>query len=318
METIKIKFLMLLYIMILFCHDESLSEGKKTASWGYLLHTSSMTTAQLDETIGRFDVICITGFKLTDAGTMRIESSRLLKTIASLAKKHHITIYPLISFQSTAQGHRILNSEAFRKKSAKSISEMARINGFTGIHLDFEYLPPEDAPRLGEFLVDLRREFSGKITMAVFPALEFPEKWSRFHDLKLMSPLLDEAVIMCYDFHGTHTGPGPVTDIGWAEKNIRQALKFIKADRLWLGVPAYGYQWCNGRVRALSAREGTRLSTKYAYKRDSSGTLHLEYQISDTPCSAYISDKHTHLLLKNLAASYGLAGTALWRISFED
>lgn len=290
----------------------------KTSTWGYLLHTSHMTPALLDETSSRFDVICVTGFKLTNAGTVRVESSALLKTITPMARRHHTTLYPHISFLSAAQGHKILNSEALRKKSARSISAMAHANGFTGIHLDFEYLPPGDAPRLAEFLADIKHIYSGKITMAIFPSLEFPEKWNRFHDLKLISPLLDEAVIMCYDFHGSHTGPGPVTDIGWAERNIKHTLRFLQADRLWLGIPAYGYRWCDGGVRALSAREGVRLSTKYKSERDPSGTLHIEYNKAGKPCTTYISDKYTRQLLKNLATSCGLAGTALWRIGFED
>ncbi len=296
----------------------SSANDKKPASWGYLLHTSSFTDNYREKIIPLFSVICMTGFKITESGDVFMESAGMTEKIKSMTGKYHVIMYPLISFRTASQGHTILNSSILREKSARSIAAFARSMDFMGIHLDLEYLPPDDAVKLGEFLTALRKAFPGKISMAVFPPSGFPEKWSRFHDLETISSRVDEIVLMCYDYHGSHTGPGPVTDTTWAETNIRIALKFIKPSHLWLGIPAYGYRWCEGRATPLSARQAARLGEEHAPVRDHSGNLRFSYSEAGRDCTVYYSDRQTRFLLTKLATQYGLAGTALWRIGFEE
>jgi spore germination protein YaaH len=304
-------------ISLLFTNNTG-AEETKPGRWGYLLHSSALTDNYLEAVIPLYTVICMTGFKIGETGGIVIESAGMMNKIKSIASRHRITMYPLVSFRSASQGHRILSSRMLREQTAVKLSDFARSSGFKGIHLDFEYLPPEDAGKLGEFLNTLRKAYSGTISIAVFPSIGFPEKWSRFHDLDIISSRVDEIVLMCYDYHGSHTGPGPVTDIRWAEQNIKRALEHMKPSRIWLGIPAYGYRWCNGRAAPLSARQGARLAEKHSPVRDPSGNLRFSYSDAGHSCTVYISDKQTRSLLQKLSAEHGLAGTALWRIGFDD
>ncbi len=306
-------------VLTILLLSQVLSAGeKKPGRWGYILHNSSLTDNYLRTVIPGYSVICLTGFNIVEGGAVSIASIGMFDKIKAITDKNGITLYPLISFKSAALGHRILNSETLRHKTAAAISAFARSSGVGGIHLDLEYLPPEDAARLGDFLSELRKAYSGKISMAVFPPIGFPEKWSRFHDLKIISSRVDEIVLMCYDYHGLHSGPGPVTDARWSEKNIQIVLKHMKPSSTWLGIPAYGYRWCGSRAVALSARQGVRLAMDHSPARDQSGTLRFSYKEAGMSCTAYISDRQTRLLLQKLSSRYGLAGTNLWRLGFED
>lgn len=289
----------------------------KISSWGYIYHASKLSDAYLALTVPGFDVICVSGFRLDDTGRVRIESSGMIDKVRRIIGARRTALYPMVSFQSAAQGRRMLASGRLIAAAAGNIAAMARENGFTGVHLDFEYLPPEDAPKLAKLLAALRKSFPGTITMAVFPPVGFPVKWSGFHDLKLIAPLLDGIVIMCYDLHGAHTGPGPVTDVKWAEANIQYALRYLDAGKIWLGMPAYGYRWCGKHALVLSAREGMKIAGT-SYERDPSGTVHFTRTYSGMNCVVYISDRHTRSLLKKLSLRYGLAGTAVWRLGLED
>lgn len=286
--------------------------------WGYLANNAGLSDSALETIIPKFTVIAITGFKIGKTGDIAVESPGLLKKIQIAARRHGITLYPVITFSSAAAGRSLLSSALMRDKTAASVSALARKEKFPGIHLDLEYLPPEDAGRLGDFLVSLRRVYKGTITMAVFPPVGFPEKWSGFHDLGIISSRVDGIVIMCYDYHGSHTGPGPVTDVRWAEENIKKALGRIEPERVWLGVPAYGYRWCRGRAAPLSARQGIILAKQGEGRRDRSGNLHIVINKAGQQCEAYIADRHARLLLQQLAERYDLRGTALWRIGFEE
>jgi spore germination protein len=298
----------------------SLKAAPKPGAWAYVLHTAPLSKDYLEAAILRHSVIAITGFKLTADGTLRTETTLLMKQVIDMTGRHRISLYPVISFSSPYAGHRLLNSRQARVRAAQSISIVAEERGFSGIHLDFEYLPPEDAPRLAELLSGVRASHvKGKISMAVFPPKGFPQKWSRFHDLEIISPYLDEIVLMCYDLHAGHTGPGPVTDPLWAQQNIKAVIKRVTPDRLWLGIPAYGYRWCGAdRPVAVSAKQAVRLAQSYTVKRDSSRNLYFLYKRSGVTCSVYASDRETRKYLIRLAEKFGLAGTAIWRLGLED
>ena len=124
---------------------------------------------------------------------------------------------------------------------------------------------------------------------------------------------------MCYDLHDRHSSPGPVTDIAWAEKNIKFLLEHAEPGKIILGIPAYGYGWgASGKVITLSARRGARLSTQNKSRRHSSGTLEVFFRQRGKNFHAFIGDRHTEEALRNLAARYSLRGTALWRLGLEE
>lgn len=280
----------------------------------YLVHTAEYSVQYLEKALPIYSIAALTGFVITKEGTIVIRCRRHLALMRSIARYIDITIYPVITFESVSAGRRVLDQTTLAEKTAQNIAVIARQNRFTGIHLDFEYLPPEDAGRLSAFLSRLRRHFKGKITMAIFPQIDFPSRWAAFHELSRIAPCLDGIVLMCYDYHATHTGPGPVTSLTWAEKNVRHALQYLKPHQIWLGIPAYGYRWCGGKARPVSAREAVGLARSMAGERDSSGTLHL----SGGGCEIFVSDKKSRDLLINMARRYHLAGIALWRLGFED
>lgn len=313
------KKIFLLIILIFFIGFNSESNTKsKTSSWGYILHTSRLDIRYLETTIPAYDVISITGFMISRKGTLEIESSPMRANIYAIARKHGTKVYPLFSFKSASIGHVVLHSSQLREKAAQSIIDYICKQGFPGIHLDFEYLPPEDSEQLAQLLSYLKKYFHGKISMAIFPQVDFPEKWSQFHDLGKISSYLDEIVIMCYDYHGPHTGPGPVTDIRWAEKNIRATMCYKKPENIWLGIPSYGYQWSGKKVAVITARYGSILAKKYNGHRDTSGTITFSFVKANQPYTAYIADKQTRSQLFKLAGQYHLAGSALWRLGFEE
>jgi spore germination protein YaaH len=305
-------------VLFLLRCGPSPAEGEKPSRWGYLVYSSATGGRYLEKALPGYAVVSPTGFRLESPVTITPVSPDLLQRLTSLSKRHGFAIYPLISFSSTARGRGILASEESREKAARTISDLAHSGGFPGVHLDFEYLPPEDAERLALLLKRIRMHYRGRITMAIFPQVDFPEKWSRFHDLSKIGNLIDEAVIMCYDYHGPHGSPGPVTDISWAEENIRHCLRFMKPEQVWLGIPAYGYLWCGGKPEAISAKRGAPLARARGATRDPSGTLSALLRRGNRTCRLYVADATTRSLLADLARRYRLKGTALWRIGFED
>ncbi|MFC1669179.1 glycosyl hydrolase family 18 protein, partial [Spirochaetota bacterium] len=224
--------------------------------WGYVLHSSKLSRRYIKVTIPKLHTVSITGYRILGTTKIRSSKNRLINDIKSISRSKNVELYPLITFHSIKTGRRILNSKKFRKKLILNIINLVNQNHFKGIHLDFEYLPPAYSKRLRFFLKELKNRLPGKtVTMAVFPQVGFPKKWSDFHNLKNIHEFTDEIVLMCYDYHRPGTAPGPVTGYSWAEKNIIEILKYFKSKNVWLGIPAYGYRWpSSGKASAISAR----------------------------------------------------------------
>ena len=77
-------------------------------------------------------------------------------------------------------------------------------------------------------------------------------------------------VLMAYDEDGPWSGPGPIGGLPWQRAAIRIARRTVPANRLVLGVAAYGFTWPRGarvhdgtsvtavQARALAAASGVR------------------------------------------------------------
>ncbi len=269
-----------------------------------------------------YSVIALAGFVLNRDGRLSRRPVRA-GDVSKYAAKEGLRFFPVIAFSSAADGGRLLASDSSRGRAVQTIVECIGEYTSSGVHLDFEYLPPGGATDLSSFVGELREAVKARgqslsVSMALFPQIEFPSKWAGFHNFELLAPLLDEAVLMCYDYHRKGTRPGPVVDIRWSERNIVYALKFFKAEQLWLGVPAYGYTWTGSVVEVVSSRTGVGQAERYGALRHESGTLYYEHRRGPEMQKAYIPDARTRKDLETLALNHGLRGTALWRLGLED
>jgi len=291
---VKIKKIILLLLIPVICHPDD-SRIKK---WGYLLHSATFDKRIIQNELNRYNIISFTGFKIDKNGSIVVHGKPFPIKIMEDAKIKNI-FYPLITFTDVHSGKQVLERDNLRQIAAKNIRDLLDKRNFTGVHFDFEYFPPSYSARLVLFLTNLRKEIGNrKITMAVFPSVDFPEKWSAFHDLKAISPHLDEIVIMCYDLHRSDTGPGPVTDREWARKNIKAALKFMKPEKIWLGIPSYGYIWSGGaKGIPISAKKGVEIARTKGCTRHASGNVLINYSEGGRSYTIFFSDIHMRSML---------------------
>lgn len=300
--------------------NEAPGQARRVVKWGYIYHGDGVPAEVFSRKYPDYSFVAITGFTLNENGLSIHPGASIRYGYLKSRKISSVIFYPVITFSNAKTGHVVLNDSNIRKRCVRSIGRSATSEGWSGVHFDFEYLPASDCRLFALFLEEIRRDIPGiKISIAVFPRIDFPLERSGFHDLKVLAGKADEFVLMCYDFHGPGTAIGPVTDIDWTEKNIRAALAFIPAKNLWLGVPAYGYKWdISGKAGAVSSREASLLGARYGIRRDVSGTAVVSYLSGGRKHMLYFSDRITRGRMQSLALRYGLAGIALWRIGFEE
>lgn len=215
--------------------------------------------------------------------------------------------------------------------STKLISNIIRIvveQGFTGVNLDLENIPPELRDSLSDFVARLKKklERENKRLLIALPAKlkdDLHNQWSGAFDYRALARAADRLVLMAYEQHGAATGPGPIASLSWVEKVIKYSLEQIPAEKLILGIPVYGFLWASNnsppqylsysQVKKISKKQGTKL------KWDSfSKVPYLTYEDEDVVYSAWFENKKSFSYKLKLAKKYNLGGIALWRLGLED
>jgi len=303
-------------IMTTFCPSRGAESEKRV----YIYHASSLSARVLKEAPGRYDSIALTGFRITSRGSLVTARGKAMKRILRAVESSGGSWHPVISFASPRDGQKFLKAPPSWQRAVRGIRVLAKKHALNKIHLDFEYIEGRYAPLLANFLSELKKNMPGlQVSMALFPQVDFSSKWKDFHNPKLLAPLLDEVVIMCYDYHRPGTRPGPVTSLMWAEKNIRYYLRFFSGKKMLLGIPAYGYLWASRRDHiTLSARFAAACRTCRKSRHLQSQTLALETTRKGKTYRGFIADQEIRKKLTALARSCGLRGTALWRLGFEE
>ena len=276
----------------------------------------------LDSIANKYDIICIDGIQITGKGKVRYQNPWLdkLKQTKLLSKETGSKIYPMLIFSTNRDGIEFLNSEKSQAKFRIEILQFLQENSLSGIHFDIESLPIEYSEKLSKFFKTLKSELNTKkikLTMAVFPPIDFPENLSKLHDLALLKDSVDEIVLMSYDLHNTKTVAGCVTSYEWTKQNLNHLLKFFKPEQIWLGIPAYGYEWSINRkkVNIVSSYDGRLYIKTNEFTREESGCLKI---VKKNKSMLFFPDSETHSTLGKISDEFMLKGTALWRIGLEE
>ncbi len=289
--------------------------------WAYIV-PQSFRASNFQARLQKYEVLCIGVYRLNERGLLYATPRLSSKQWGQLKQaRRRRFLYPLISLRHARAGARMLASPKARAGAVRRLDALVRREKYDGIHIDFEFLASRHRGNFIKFLIALRRTpaMRGRVlSIAAFPPIHGTPDQAAFFDPAKLAPHLDQIVYMTYDYHLAR--PGPVTHLGWAEKNMRLALKHISPDRVWLGVPGYGYEWTyrklkngRGRPRALGERTAKILCARYGCKRHDSGTLELKRPGR----IAYVMDPKMRRDMAALGRKLKVRGTALWRIGFE-
>ena len=125
---------------------------------------------------------------------------------------------------------------------------------------------------------------------------------------------------MSYDYHNKKTEAGCVTSLDWTKKNLTYLLKYFKPEQVWLGMPAYGYEWVidSKRVNIVSARDGEYYEKTWKGTRETSGCLKILREDKKKQSMIFLADEDTRNKMKEIAEEFKIRGTAIWRLGLEE
>ncbi|EQA43831.1 glycoside hydrolase, family 18 [Leptospira broomii serovar Hurstbridge str. 5399] len=152
----------------------------------------------------------------------------------------------------------------------KNIINEIETYGYDGIDIDYEGMTCEKKESFEEFLIALKGELGKRNKLlsvsihpktvsekkSVFPCkgLHAPIQVDFFeayrgqlsHDYEFLGKIADKVKIMAYELHPRKNGfpgPGPQAPDWWIERILEYAVTRIPADKLYMAIPTYGYDW---------------------------------------------------------------------------
>lgn len=168
-----------------------------------------------------------------------------------------------------------------RDKHIQAILYEVETYKYDGIDIDYEGMKCHKKEKFEEFIVLLSKELKAKgklLSVAVHPKTElknpkdakckgitktfkqdFAENWRgpMTHDYEFLAKYADKVKIMAYELHPRkyrNPGPGPQAPNVWLKLIIDYAKKRIPANKLYMAIPTYGYDWalnCNASAKAV-------------------------------------------------------------------
>ncbi|MEU3751695.1 glycosyl hydrolase family 18 protein [Streptomyces olivoreticuli] len=162
-------------------------------------------------------------------------------------------------------------------------------------------------------------------TAAVFPRSAVPgHDGGPVYDYARLGRSLDRLRIMGYNLHDALEPPGPLSTPGWYDEILRYATARLPADRIEMGIPAYGWDHVvgdPGRATHRTWREADALRRKVGapYALDPvARTPHFTYTEGGKRREVWYQDARGIADHLRVLRKYGVGGTALWALDFED
>ena len=206
----------------------------------------------------------------------------------------------------------LLATPESRKQHISEVIRICKDNGFNGIEIDYENIWKEKTlvENFVSFVEELRKETQiNRLDLRVVLDVRALRYAKLFPDNV-------EYVVMFYNLHGLHNGPGPKAD----KKFILDTLKKLQSLK---GTPNIafangGFVWSSGsKTKSLTTEQARLLAKKMQVKpkRDSeSNALYFSYVQDNKEYTVWFGDEITIKYWCDIAKEYGYKRFSLWRL----
>ncbi|GAA4728639.1 polysaccharide deacetylase family protein [Flavisolibacter ginsenosidimutans] len=215
--------------------------------------------------------------------------------------------------------HRILTTQAKRERLINDLIRLLKAKHFAGVNVDFEDLVETTDEPLIAFQKELYEKLHAHHLLVTQDVIPFNEDYN----YDALAKYNDFLFVMAYDEFSDGTKAGPIAEQKWIEAAVDEATKKLPANKIILGLGAYGYDWPrNSQALPLTYQQALSVAKendgKIEFNNDTYN-LHFSYSDdNDVEHDVYFTDAATAFNTMRFATESDLAGTAIWRLGSED
>ena len=314
----------------------------------YTPWSRSKTTPSLERFGDKINVIFPEWFFIDTNNNIKLQTRIDSSGLAQMRQKNLQIMPMLTNFNSSKKNkagetapdfdgnliHVILNDTIKQHVFIQQLIDTLTFYHFSGINIDFEELTESSNIPLSRFQKNLYAALHEK-NMTVTQDVSV---MNDDYDFEKLSSYNDYIILMAYDqYSSPESGPGPISEQKWVEAALDQAVAKMDKNKIVLGLAAYGYDWVSWKdeegktitkVNSLTyseAIDNAKVSNSVIDFDNDNYNLHYSY--TEKPFDAtsplkkhevWFTDAATTFNIMRFADEYGIAGTALWRLSSED
>ena len=221
----------------------------------------------------------------------------------------------------------LLADPAAQSNFIEQVVRIVQEKGYEGVDIDFEFVPAEEAEAYIQLVTELRAAVNAlgyEVIVALAPKTSATQRGLLYegHRYQGLGDAADRVLLMTYEWGYTYGPPMAVAPINKVEEVVRYALTEIPSEKIYLGIPAYGYDWIlpyqQGRAaRSLGPQEAIRLAIakqaqiEYDYTAQAP---YFYYWQGGEQHVVWFEDARSVQEKLALAADYNLYGVAYWNL----
>lgn len=225
--------------------------------------------------------------------------------------------------------HEMVATPQGRANFIEDLLQILKEYGFDGVNMDVEYVPLEDRDNFSLLMKELYKALKAKgytVTISV-PAKTGDyrtDSWSGPFDYKALGQNADLILLMTYDEHGYSSGPGPIASYNWVEKVLKYAVTQIPSEKIFMGIPSYGFDWTEGQrsPRYLSYAQAMEMAYRGGYEIKWDDKAKVPYfsfwDAKGKKHEVWFESSHSLKEKLKLVDKYGIKGIGIWRLGMED
>lgn len=223
----------------------------------------------------------------------------------------------------------VLNDASIQNRLIDNLVQMLTSKGYRGLDVDFEFVFARDAGPYAAFIRNLAAALNPlglPVIVALAPKTSDNQRGLLYegHDYQALGAAANEVLLMTYEWGYTYGPPMAVAPLPNVRAVVEYALSVIPAEKIWLGIPNYGYDWPLPFVPGES--KATSISNRYAVQLAIQYNAVIQYdERAQSPWFRYRDDRGTeHEVWFEDARSiraklalipeYGLRGAGYWNL----
>ncbi|MBA4602192.1 glycosyl hydrolase family 18 protein [Thermoactinomyces mirandus] len=250
--------------------------------------------------------------------TARNKGTRIIATVANTDGWS--------DYEKGAQAlHQLIATKAKQEQLADRLVQFAVANKMDGLDINFEVIQGSDRENFSQFMEILSRKLHQHdkiLSVSAYPkTTDGGWEGPQAQDWKRLGQAVDEFKIMTYNYHTSSPGPG--APLHWLDQVIRYGESQMSAHKLYVGLPAFGYQWAeNGSRSTVTYEKAQALIKKHkpSVKRDVNGEPSFTYIENGKTYTVYFQDRTSLQKKMDLLAKKHpkIGGITEWYLGAED
>lgn len=296
---------------------------------GYAFPNISMEV--LKKTLPNLTYLSIFSYEVKEDGSLREINDTALIEAARQAN-----VAPLMVISNLLPGggfnsdlaHSIFSNQQLQDTLLDNVIKTLKAKNYYGLDIDFEYIYPEDRELYNNFLrkaVGKLKPLGYPVTTALAPKISGNQTGILYqgHDYPVHGELVSHVILMTYEWGYTYGPPMAVAPINAVKRVLDYAVTVIPRDKIFMGIPNYGYNWPlpfkRGNRAASVSNVGAvdlaaRVGAEIQYDKLSQAPYFNYYASNGREHEVWFEDARSIKAKLELANEFRLAGVSYWTI----